>query len=150
MPNSTNHCVVTMGDYNVDNFAPTAAQLNAVATHIAQFLRTPDLVFVQEIQDSSGSKDDGTVSANVTLQTLVNAIGVASGGVQYSFVEVVPENNQDGGEPGGNIRQAYLYRSDRIRLAGNSSVGGALDATEVFVDHDLSLGLTYASLNILI
>ncbi|KAF8527538.1 DNase I-like protein [Hysterangium stoloniferum] len=128
-PNSTDPCVVTLGDYNVDNLSPNVAHLPAVATHIAQFLKTPDLVHVQEIQDNDGSGDHGIVTANVTLQTLVNAIAAASGGVQYAFIDVDPINNQDGGEPGGNIRQAYLYRPDRIKLAGNSPVGGSLDAT---------------------
>ena len=66
-------------------------------------------MFVQEIQDNSGTSDDGTVSANVTLTNLVNAISSASNGkVKYSFLEIAPVNDQDGGQPGGNIRQAYL------------------------------------------
>lgn len=78
-----------------------------VADHIVNFLKTPDLMFIQEIQDDSGSTDDGTVSANVTLQNLVNAISAAGGG-DYSFVNIPPVNGQDGGQPGGNIRVAYL------------------------------------------
>lgn len=65
-------------------------------------------MFLQEIQDNSGPKDDGTVDANVTLSTLVNAITKISN-VTYSFVEVIPVDGQDGGQPGGNIRQAYLW-----------------------------------------
>lgn len=68
----------------------------------------PDLMFIQEIQDNSGPTDDGTVIANVTLQTLVNAIANASNGVHYDFIEVSPVDGQDGGELGGNIRQVYL------------------------------------------
>jgi len=100
-------------------------------------------MFVQEIQDNDGSGDHGIVDATVTLTTLVNAIANASGGVQYSFIEVVPQDKTDGGEPGGNIRQAYLYRADRIRLAGNTTAGGALDATSVVIGADKKLGLTY-------
>ncbi|KAF8582860.1 DNase I-like protein [Ramaria rubella] len=138
-----NPCVVTLGDYNVDNLAPTSPTLDHIAAHIAQFLKTPDLVHVQEIQDSSGPTDDGTVNANVTLQTLVAAIKVASDGVEYAFVDVDPINDEDGGEQGGNIRQVYLYRPERIRLAGNSPVGGSLDATAVVVGPDKNLGLTF-------
>jgi predicted extracellular nuclease len=136
-----NSCVVTLGDYNIDNFAG-GSRTTLLATHIAQFLKTPDLVHVQEIQDNNGPTDDGTVNANLTLQGLVDAIKNASGGVEYAFVDVDPVNNQDGGEPGGNIRQAYLYRPERIQLAGNSPVGGSLDATAVEVGHDGKLGLT--------
>lgn len=140
--NSRDSCPITLGDYNVDNFAPNATQLPLVATHIGHFLGSPDLVHLQEIQDNNGETDDGTVDATVTLQTLANAIKKVSG-VEYSSVDVNPVNNQDGGAPGGNIRQAYLYRSDRLRLAGNSPVGGSLDATEVTVDKHGQLGLTF-------
>lgn len=88
--------------------APTSPHMGAVATHIATSLKTPDIVFVQEIQDNSGPTDDGTVIANLTLSNLVAAIANASNGVVYDFLEIAPVNDQDGGQPGGNIRQAYL------------------------------------------
>lgn len=75
--------------------APTSATLPTVAQHIATKLNSPDFMFVQEIQDNSGPTDDGTVIANLTMQTIANAI-VASGGAQYSFVEIPPVNDQDG------------------------------------------------------
>jgi len=87
--------------------APTSSHLPIVAAHIANFLRTPDIMFVQEIQDNSGETNDGTVDANVTLTNLVNAITQISN-VTYQFTEVAPVDGQDGGVPGGNIRQAYL------------------------------------------
>jgi predicted extracellular nuclease len=37
----------------------------------------------------------------------------AAGGPAYSYTQINPDNNQDGGEPGGNIRQVFLYRTDR-------------------------------------
>ena len=87
--------------------APNSAHVPAVANHIAKYLNMPDIVFVQEIQDDSGPTDDGVVSANLTLTTLVNAIEKESG-ILYSFVDIAPVDKQDGGQPGGNIRQAYL------------------------------------------
>lgn len=86
---------------------PKSAHLPAVANHIAAYLRTPDIMFLQEIQDNSGETDDGTVDANVTLSTLTTAIANISG-LTYNWTEVISENNQDGGVPGGNIRPAYL------------------------------------------
>ena len=81
-----------------------------IGNHIANFLNSPDIVFLQEIQDNSGPTDDGTVIANVTLTNLANAIQQAGNASEaYSFVEIAPVNDQDGGEPGGNIRVAYLY-----------------------------------------
>lgn len=122
-PSDRKH-VITIGDYNVslgrwkafgrlihahkvENLAPDSGHLPIVANHIAKYLNTPDIMFVQEIQDDSGPTDDGVVSANLTLTTLVNAIQKESG-ISYSFVDIAPVNNQDGGQPGGNIRQAYL------------------------------------------
>ena len=87
--------------------APNSSHLGLVANHIAMYLNTPDIMFVQEIQDDSGPTDDGVLSANLTLTTLVNAIQRESGTL-YSFIDIAPVNNQDGGQPGGNIRQAYL------------------------------------------
>ncbi|KDR82751.1 hypothetical protein GALMADRAFT_206527 [Galerina marginata CBS 339.88] len=128
--NPTDSCVITFGDYNVDNMAPTSSQIPLVASHISSFLNTPDIVFLQEIQDNSGPTDDGTVDANVTLTTLVNAIAKVSG-VTYQFASVNPVDGQDGGEPGGNIRTAYLYNAAKIKLVGGSPPGGPLDVTRI-------------------
>lgn len=91
----------------VENLSPTVAHLPTVAMHIANFLNTPDIVFLQEIQDNNGATDNGVVDANVTLTTLVKSIASFSN-VTYAFTSINPINDQDGGEPGGNIRTAYL------------------------------------------
>lgn len=88
---------------------PRSRHIPKVADHIANYLNTPDIIFVQEISDDSGSANDGVVSANKTLSALVKAIAHASGGVKYDFVNIPPVNNMDGGKPGSNIRVAYLY-----------------------------------------
>ncbi|TFY75479.1 hypothetical protein EWM64_g8535 [Hericium alpestre] len=140
---STDECVLTLGDYNIDNMAPTSPTLPQVAGHIATHLLTPDIVFLQEIQDNSGPTNDGTVSANVTLSTLANAIVNASdGGSLYSFLDIDPVDGEDGGEPGGNIRQAYLFKSDKMSLVGGSPIGGSLDATQAILNQDGQVGLT--------
>ncbi|KAH8757286.1 Endonuclease/exonuclease/phosphatase-like protein [Diaporthe sp. PMI_573] len=120
---------ITVGDYNVENLAPTTANLEGRADHIVNALGAPDLMFVQEIQDSSGATNDGVVDANATLTALVDAIA-AVGNVTYSFVEIAPEDGQDGGQPGGNIRVAYLYRPEVVSLY-KPSPGDSTTATEV-------------------
>ncbi|CDO71685.1 hypothetical protein BN946_scf184915.g29 [Trametes cinnabarina] len=142
---SRDECTLTIGDYNVENMAPTTAHLPAVANHIANFLNSPDIVFLQEIQDNSGEKDDGTVSANVTLSTLATAISAARGATNatYAFLEIAPENDEDGGAPGGNIRTAYLYNATKIGLVPGSPAGGALDATEPVRGADGKVALTF-------
>ncbi|TFK40575.1 Endonuclease/exonuclease/phosphatase [Crucibulum laeve] len=123
-------CTITFGDYNVENLMPTSSHLPTIASHIVNYLRTPDILFIQEIQDNSGATSDGTVSANVTLATLVVSIAQLSN-VVYNFTEIDPVDGQDGGQPGGNIRTAYLYRPEKLKLVPGSPVGGSLDNTEV-------------------
>lgn len=138
-PSDKNH-VITIGDYNVENMAPNSSHLGVVANHIAKYLNIPDIMFVQEIQDDSGPTDDGVVSANLTLTTLVNAIQKESG-ILYSFIDIAPVNNRDGGQPGGNIRQAYLYRPEKVKLLPGT-LGGALDQTSVR-KHGRKFSLTF-------
>ncbi|KAG6900178.1 hypothetical protein C0993_001890 [Termitomyces sp. T159_Od127] len=129
---------ISFGDYNVENLAPTSAHLPAVADHIATYLNTPDIVFVQEIQDNSGPTDDGTVIGNLTLTNLVDAIASVSN-VQYNFLEIAPTDDTDGGQPGGNIRQAYLlwrYRPEKLSLVPGAPSGTALDKVEVIVSNN--------------
>lgn len=106
--NSTGDCRgITIGSYNAENLNPNSAHLPGVVDQIIEMLRTPDVIFLQEVQDASGDANDGVVSGNATLLALSDQIEQKSG-VVYDWAEVEPVNNQDGGAPGGNIRQAYL------------------------------------------
>jgi predicted extracellular nuclease len=70
------------------------------------------------------------------LTTLTQAIS-AAGGPEYSFVDIAPVDDKDGGAPGGNIRVAYLYKPSLVRLF-NANPGGSLDATTVLDGPSLS------------
>ncbi|KAH7239152.1 Endonuclease/exonuclease/phosphatase [Fusarium tricinctum] len=120
---------ITVGDYNAENLNPKSAHLPLVVKQIVEKLRTPDLIFLQEVQDNSGADNDGVVTANQTLAALADGIEESSG-VVYDWAEVIPDNNEDGGQPGGNIRQAYLYRPDAIELV-KPNQGGADDVNAV-------------------
>ncbi|KAF9454726.1 DNase I-like protein [Macrolepiota fuliginosa MF-IS2] len=138
-PNDTS--TVTIADYNVDNLGPTSAHVPDIASHIATLLKTPDLLFIQEIQDNSGETDDGTVDADVTIAALTSAIESLSG-VKYNSTQISPIDNQDGGVPGGNIRTVYLYRPERLQLISGVPAGGPLDAIAVRTDTEkLALSL---------
>jgi len=100
-----------------------------IAGHIVDLLKSPDFMFLQEIQDDNGPKNDDVVSANKTLTALTSAI-VAAGGPQYQFADVAPADDKDGGQPGGNIRTSYLYQSSIIRLS-KPNPGTALEPNEV-------------------
>ncbi|KXN88229.1 hypothetical protein AN958_07688, partial [Leucoagaricus sp. SymC.cos] len=126
-------CIITVGDYNVENMAPTSPHIPNVASHIADLMKTPDLLFIQEIQDDSGPTDDGTVAANATLAALIGAIENFSG-VKYNFTQIDPVDGQDGGVPGGNIRTAFLYRPEKLQLIPGAPAGGSLDTIQVKPD----------------
>jgi len=58
---------ITIGDYNVENLMPNTAHLRDVAAHIVDYLKTPDLMMVQEIQDDSGSTNNGSMYLGVAI-----------------------------------------------------------------------------------
>jgi endonuclease/exonuclease/phosphatase family metal-dependent hydrolase len=108
---------VTVATYNVENLSAVSEQhrIAAVAETVVDLLRSPTVLALQEIQDDSGPEDDGTVSAELTLERLVEAVAGA-GGPRYRWLQVDPVNNADGGQPGGNIRVVVLFDPSRARV----------------------------------
>ena len=105
---------LTVATFNVQNLDPGdgAAKFNNLASLIVNNLRSPDLIAVEEVQDNNGATDNGIVDPSVTISTLITAINNA-GGPTYGYRQINPVNDQDGGEPGGNIRQIFMFRTDR-------------------------------------
>jgi predicted extracellular nuclease len=86
----------------------------AIASHVVDLMGAPDIIALQEIQDSNGGDNDGDFAADLTLQTLVDAIEDAGGPV-YNYIDnTFITDNASGGQPGGNIRTAYLYDPSRV------------------------------------
>ncbi|MGW2345545.1 endonuclease/exonuclease/phosphatase family protein [Streptomyces sp. NPDC001661] len=104
---------LSVATYNVENLDPSDTTFDAHAAAIVGNLRSPDIVSLEEIQDNNGAKNDGTVAADATMGKLIDAIA-AAGGPRYDWRSIDPENNKDGGEPGGNIRQVFLFNPDRV------------------------------------
>lgn len=90
-----------------------------LAEAIVRDAGTPDLVALQEIQDDDGAEITGEVGAERNYRTLVQAIA-AAGGPPYEWIDRPPRAGADGGQPGGNIRNGYLYRPDRIGVDDTS------------------------------
>jgi len=104
---------IVVGTYNVENLDPGDG--GAFARHAEQVvrnLRSPDLLAIEEIQDNDGATDSSVTDASVTWRLLIDAIR-AAGGPDYQYRQIDPVDDQDGGEPGGNIRVGFLFRSDR-------------------------------------
>ena len=125
---------LSIATYNVENLAPSdpAAKFAALGSGIVTNLASPDIVSLEEIQDNDGATDDGVVAADQTLTKLVAAI-VAAGGPHYAWRAVDPVNDQDGGQPGGNIRVAFLYNAARVAFddTGSPSVDRSTTGTQV-------------------
>jgi predicted extracellular nuclease len=122
---------LSVATYNVENLDALDDQekFDRLAEGVAVSLGSPDIVALEEIQDDNGAVNDGTVTAEQTLTRFTDAI-VAAGGPRYSWRYVAPENNQDGGEPGGNIRLAFLFDPERVDFADRPG-GDATTATSV-------------------
>lgn len=123
-----------VASYNVENLSARSGEQKfaRVARSIVDNLSSPDILALQEIQDDNGPEDDGTVSASKTLELLTRAIE-GSGGPAYEFVQIDPENLADGGQPGANIRVAYLFRPERVALIARGAPGPVTEI-EILVD----------------
>ncbi|MEU3316386.1 endonuclease/exonuclease/phosphatase family protein [Streptomyces sp. NPDC006662] len=122
---------LAVATYNVENLDPTDPQekFDNLAKAVVQNLASPDIVALEEIQDDNGAKNDGTVSAEETIKKFTAAV-VAAGGPAYEWRSISPENGKDGGEPGGNIRQVFLFNPARVSFTDRAA-GDALTATGV-------------------
>jgi uncharacterized protein len=125
---------LAVATYNVENLAPgdPADKYAKLAQGVVTNLAKPDIVAVEEVQDNTGATDDGVVAADQTLTKLTAAI-VAAGGPKYDWREIDPVNDQDGGQPGGNIRVVFLFNPARVSFVdrGASSVDRSTTPTAV-------------------
>ncbi|HET8600522.1 MAG TPA: lamin tail domain-containing protein, partial [Segeticoccus sp.] len=132
-PQTNNQLAVAT--FNVENLAPTnpSEKFERLAGQIVHNLKSPDILALEEIQDNNGAQDDGVVDSSTTLAKLTAAIR-AAGGPAYEARWVNPVNDQDGGQPGGNIRSVFLYRPDRDVQFVDHAPGDATTATGVYTE----------------
>jgi uncharacterized protein len=134
---------LVVGTYNVENLDPGDGP--AFARHaqlIVDNLRAPDLLAIEEIQDNDGATSSSVTDASITWGLLVDAIR-AAGGPAYQYRQIDPVDDQDGGEPGGNIRVGFLFRSDRGLSFVDRPGGTATTATTV-IDHPAGPRLSFS------
>ncbi len=123
---------LSVATFNVENLDPSDLQskFDGLATQIVNNLQAPDLIALEEIQDNSGAVNDGEVSADQTYAELIAAI-TSAGGPTYQVRQIDPTDGADGGEPGGNIRVAFLFRTDRGLSFVDRGAATATTATSV-------------------
>ncbi len=123
---------LSVATFNVENLdaAEPQSKFDALAGQIVNNMRSPDIVSLEEIQDNNGPLNDTVVDATQTLTKLVNSI-TAVGGPTYQFRQIDPVDDQDGGEPGGNIRVGFIFRTDRGVAFVDRPGGGSTTPTTI-------------------
>lgn len=89
-------------------------------------MKSPDIITLVEVQDNDGPTASNNSDATASYERLIAAI-IAAGGPAYEWTDIAPEYNQDGGQPGGNIRVGYLYNPKRVSLSEGTK-GGSTEA----------------------
>ena len=127
---------LAVATYNVENLdaADEQTKFDRLAQGVVGNLAAPDVLALEEVQDNTGATDDGVVAADETLQRFTDAIA-AAGGPRYQWRQIDPENNADGGEPGGNIRVAFLFNPARVSFVDRPG-GDATTAVQPVADGD--------------
>ena len=135
---------IDIASFNVENLDPTdpPAKFTRLAEIAVNNLGAPDLLALSEIQDNDGPTASSQVAATQTLSQLAGAI-VNAGGPTYQYRLVNPENNQDGGEPNGNIRVAFFYRTNR-GLAFVDRPGAVFNTANSVVNQGGKAALAYS------
>ncbi len=136
---------LSVATFNVENLDPTDPQskFNDLAHIIVANLEAPDLVALEEVQDNNGATDNGTTAADQTLNQLTAAIS-AQGGPSYSYQQIDPVNDAEGGEPGGNIRVAFLIQDGTPLSFVERDPGTSTQDTDVVAAPDGSARLTHS------
>ncbi|KAJ3026979.1 hypothetical protein HDV00_011473 [Rhizophlyctis rosea] len=135
---------LAVGSYNVENLdaldPPT--RFTQLANHIVNYMSSPDIIALTEFQDDNGPAQ-GSTDSTQTISLLISAIESANG-PKYSALWVNPNNNTDGGEPGGNIRPVIFYNPTRVTpAAAPTPTGGADDSQEIIGTDSLGPLLKY-------
>eukprot|EP00850_Spirogloea_muscicola_P004659 SM000020S06009 [mRNA] locus=s20:462842:467617:+ [translate_table: standard] len=138
-PTSTEFSIAS---FNMENFGGQAPQskFDAVANIVVNNMLSPYIIIAEEIQQSQAAPNAndipnpaGVVDCNVTMARLIAAIA-AAGGPIYDYREIDPQNGTDGGQPGGNIRQVFMFRADQVTFVDrpyNGSSSPTYDAVSV-------------------
>jgi VCBS repeat-containing protein len=111
---------LAIATYNVENMDPSDNKYDILAHDIVYNLGAPDIISLQEVQDDNGI-GTGVLSANQNLGNLVAALNAADPTAHYVFADIDPASeNSTGGEPNGNIRNAFVYDANRVTLLEGS------------------------------
>jgi uncharacterized protein len=124
---------LSTGSMNMENLTfvePNDAKFERLARILVENMRSPDVVAVEEVQDDDGAANSTVTDATKTWQRFIAKVE-AVGGPHYEFRQIDPVDDEDGGQPGGNIRVGFLFRTDRGLQFVDRPGGTATNSTEV-------------------
>jgi predicted extracellular nuclease len=127
------HKELSIATFNMENLSPAdpPSKFDSLARIIVTNLRSPGIIVTEEVQDNDGPANTAVVAADQTFTQLTAAIR-AAGGPTYDWRSIDPVDDADGGQPGGNIRVGFLFRTDLPDLQFVERPGGG-PTTEVDV-----------------
>jgi uncharacterized protein len=111
---------VTFVTYNLENLSPF--QINSreddrteiMSKSIITNMRCPDFLNLVEIQDNNGIDFRGDQDAQITLRRLRAYIQSSCLDKDYEIIDIPPFIHGEGGQPGGNIRTAMIYNTNKL------------------------------------
>jgi predicted extracellular nuclease len=128
--------IMSMNGFNLDTHIESAARVKnphldvdddwgdgrftSLAEAVVLQGNSPDIVALQEIQDNDGAEMTEVIDASLTYKGLIDTIRQLSG-IEYHWVDIAPAVGADGGQPGGSIRNGYLYDPARVQLLEGST-----------------------------
>jgi predicted extracellular nuclease len=134
--------IMTMNGFNLDMHIESGSKVknpgqdvdddwgdgrfHGLAQAVVSQANVPDIVALQEIQDNDGAEMTDVVDASETYRGLIKAIKQLSD-VEYRWVDIAPQAYADGGQPGGSIRNGYLYNPGRVDLVEGKEKSIGLD-----------------------
>lgn len=139
--------IMTMNGFNLDAHIESGSRVknprqdidddwgdgrfHSLAKAVVKQAKIPDIVALQEIQDNDGAEMTEVIEADLTYAGLITTIKALSG-IEYHWVDIAPLVGADGGQPGGGIRNGYLYNPARVDLIETSvrSIGAKEPAFE--------------------
>ncbi|GIH29196.1 endonuclease [Acrocarpospora phusangensis] len=129
---------LSVATYNVENLAANNPdeKFARLAEAVVDALGKPDILALEEIQDNNGTTNNGVVAADQTVAKFIAAIQTAGGPV-YDWRSIDPNDGTDGGAPGGNIRQVFLFNPARVTFVDRPG-GDANTATTVLRERPTS------------
>jgi len=135
LPAGVHATVLTLNGFNLDRKREDPSMVNdprrdvdddvgdgrfaRLAGAIVRQAGSPDIVALQEMQDDDGAEITGQIKAAENYALLIRDISRLTG-PDYRWADIPPIAGADGGQPGGNIRNAFLFNPARMEMVEGS------------------------------